>query len=154
MRESTHVIFGLGVGAIVAKMLKMNTLDMGLSLVGSIIIHEIIDYFGHEYHFWQSHPRRLQFTHSIFGVFLIATFLTIIIGLPAFYVNGVGHYLIFWPILASGLSHLVLDALTPNGVFICGKRVSLRVCRSNNPIANIALQFVGVALLCFAFCRS
>jgi membrane-bound metal-dependent hydrolase YbcI (DUF457 family) len=130
----------------------MPSIDTGLSFAGAILIHEIIDTFGHEQHFWQSHPRRIKFTHSLFGVIMLSMVLTILIGLPAGLLSGVKHYLIFWPVLASGLSHLLLDALTPQGVYICGKRVTFRVARSSNPLVNTVLQFAGVALLCYAFC--
>ncbi len=152
MRESTHVVFGLGVAAVVARLLHMPSIDTGLSFAGAILVHEIIDTFGHEQHFWQSHPKRIKFTHSLFGVVMISMILTLLIGLPAEALSGVKHYLILWPVLASGLSHLLLDALTPQGVYICGKRVSFRVARSNNPLVNTMLQFAGVALLCYAFC--
>ena len=61
---------------------------------------------------------------------------------------GLRGYLVPWiPLAASGLSHLLLDLVTPQGVYLCGRRRRVRLARSGSPVANLAFQAVGAGLL-------
>ncbi len=125
-----------------------------VTLIISIIINEIIDIFGHEYYLLSSHSKRLQITHSLIGVLMIAAVITGLFQVMLLYLNYPYEKsaVLIWPALASGLSHLFLDALNPSGVYICGKRVRIARIRYNNPLANLVLQIIGILLLCYGLC--
>ncbi len=154
MRESTHLLVGLGVSAVVCKYASCDTIVYGVALVSSILVNEIIDVFGHEHLWWQRYPRRIKITHSLFGVIAVSLIVTTIMQILLSYIgtNYNSSSLIFWAVLSTGVSHLVLDSFNPSGVYICGKRISFRVVRAGNPVANLLFQVLGVLLLCYGLC--
>ncbi len=148
------MLVGLGVSAAICKHASCDTLVYGAALVSSILVNEIIDVFGHEYLWWQRYPRRIKITHSLFGVIAVSLIVTTVLQILLVHI-GTSYYsssLIFWAALSTGISHLVLDSLNPSGVYICGKRISFRVVRAGNPVANLIFQVLGVLLLCYGLC--
>ncbi len=154
MREDTHVVMGAGVSSAAASLLGCSIPCLVLAVTLNSIIHPLIDWLGHEKHWWQSHPRRHAITHSLLGSSILSL---AVVAVVVRLLSAVGIVVDAWSLsaatLAGALSHLALDALNPSGVFVCGRRVSLRIARYNNPILNIAFQAMGLMLLVYSVMR-
>ena len=155
MREDTHVVVGAGVSSVAASLLGCSVSCLVLAATLNGVVHPLIDWLGHEKHWWQSHPRRHAATHSVLGSSILALG---VVAVVARALSLVGARVDAWSLaaatLAGALSHLALDALNPSGVFVCGRRVSLGIARYNNPVLNIALQALGVMLLVYGVIRA
>jgi membrane-bound metal-dependent hydrolase YbcI (DUF457 family) len=139
----------MGVAALTAARLSCPTICLVLAMAFNTMIHPLIDALGHEEHWWQSHPRRHALTHSLLG----STMLTIILYAPLYkFLAPTNAWVVtlFLPLLLSSYSHLFLDMLNPSGIYICGRRISLRVARYSNPLANLFFQLLGVTLLVYS----
>jgi len=154
LKEDTHIIFGAGLSALAASLLGCSLTCIALAAMANLVIHPLIDRLGHEKHWWQKHPRRHKATHSLLGATLVSLAVAAALrhAAPA---AGVGEWQpLALAALIGGLSHLALDALNPSGVYLCGRRVSLRAARYNSLWANLLFQSLGIILLVLAAARA
>ncbi len=150
MRLTTHIIFALGVVSATGRLLGCLPQRLLPALALTLVIHPLIDRFGHEWRWWQERPRRTSFTHSPLGVLIISMALYSPVSLleQRLGVNFCG-LLGFGAFLAGAYSHLLLDLLNPSGIFLLGERRSLRLFKASNPLGNMLFQLLGLLLLIY-----
>ncbi|GBF08656.1 hypothetical protein apy_03810 [Aeropyrum pernix] len=146
MKTETHIVFGLGVAVLAAA--AAAEIGLGRSCLVPLVlasagIHVAIDSLSHET--VQAFSLRTRMLHSVETL----TPLSVAAGLVAGYVAGgsleceLGGAAVF---LASGLSHLFLDALNPTGVWLLGRRVSIPMGRWDDPVLNGVFSIAGFSL--------
>ena len=148
MRSITHNTFSLGVSLYLAR-------HIGLSLLSSLIIavwlsfavNWVIDTLGHSTK--DGRPVRTILTHSIF----LAPVWGGVIGYTSFVLANAALRFEYGWILAiictllgvlTALLHLLLDAMTGNGIFWRLHRVALAHVQHNNPILNGIFILLGL----------
>jgi len=155
MMRMTHVIFTLGLVALVAAWLG---LGVAVGLLAAVwlaaVVNYIIDAAGHEVR--NGYRRRTAATHSLTGATAMGAAVgllpTLVILLAAPGVAG-AYYgpLLLLEVTAlgavAGLSHLLLDALTEGGIYYRGRRWALAHWRYNNPAANGLFALLGLVML-------
>jgi membrane-bound metal-dependent hydrolase YbcI (DUF457 family) len=143
----THNAVGLGVAAMVSSLLGCSSGCVIASSLLGVIAQNIIDAFSHEHR--GRYTRRTKLLHSVEGV----TALTVILGglvagsLGFRAVDTIG---LLVALEASVLSHLLLDSLTPGGVYVLGRKVVLARIPYDNPEVNMILQLLGFLALTIA----
>ncbi len=145
MRSSTHVLFGAGFSGAVASWLGCGFECWILAVLGSAVLNLLVDAAGHD-HRLLGGARRTRLTHSIPGV-LAASLITWYLA-----IRGVGlppgeEARLLASLAAGGLSHWLLDALNPGGVYVVRGRLRLARIRYDDRLANAALQAAGALLL-------
>ncbi len=110
-------------------------------------MQNIIDALSHEHR--GKYTRRTRLLHSLEGVTALAVVMSaLVVGALRFEARE--SLIILAALELSALSHLVLDALTPDGVYVLGRKVSLGRIPYDNSEVNIALQALGVLALSLA----
>lgn len=151
MKSYTHVSFGLGAGLATASLLQANTIVV-LCLVPVIpLLQVLIDAISHEVK--GGYVRRTKLLHSPSGV---SVFSALLASPAAAALNWLG--LVGWvdaaklilAAVASGLSHLLLDALNPGGIYVKGKRVRLLNVPYDNPELNYLITSIGLGIAAYS----
>ncbi len=143
----THNIVGLGIAAMVSSLIGCSLACIIASSLLGIIAQNIIDILSHEHR--GRYARRTKILHSLEGVTALAVILGgLIAGSLAFKVGDTIGLLL--AIEASILSHLLLDSLTPNGVYVLGRRITLAKIPYDNPEVNMIFQALGLLALAIA----
>jgi len=143
----THNVVGLGVAAMVSSLAGCSVACIIASILLGVIAQNIIDAFSHEHR--GRYTRRTRLLHSIEGVTVLTLILGgLVAGSLGFDVGNTVGLLV--ALEASVLSHLLLDSLTPNGVYILGRRVTLARIPYDDPEVNVALQALGLLALAVA----
>ena len=147
MKLVTHNAVGLGVAAMVSSLLGCSVGCVIASSLLGVIAQNIIDSFSHEHR--GRYTRRTKLLHSVEGATVLAVVLGgLIAGSLNFKAADTIGLLV--ALEASVLSHLLLDSLTPDGVYVLGRRVTLARIPYNDPEVNIALQVLGLLTLTIA----
>ncbi|MCE4622156.1 MAG: metal-dependent hydrolase [Desulfurococcales archaeon] len=148
MKLSTHLAFGVGVAGLLASLAECDIVCWMLALIISLSINLVIDLIGHRARLFHP-PVRTKITHSLPGIIAISMLVTFIAsrGLlladsnPLF-LYGIG--------LASGLSHWLLDALNPSGVYLFRRKFRLAKIPYYSFVANMVFQMIGGAMLLYS----
>ncbi len=145
MRLSTHIAFGAGIAGFTASMLGCSLACWALAIVDSIAVNIVVDLLGHDHRFL-SHARRTRITHSLPGILAVSLLIS--------YASLHG---LAWPIdealsltvatAASGVSHWILDAMNPHGVYLVGRRFRIARIPYWSFTANLIFQVAGGGLL-------
>lgn len=148
MRMTTHVAFGLGLAGLLSSYAGCSMDCWILSLIVSASINLIVDLIGHRSRLMKP-PVRTRVTHSLPGI--------VVLSLAVSYVTVRGIILppreSFWLYVigvVSGLSHWLLDALNPGGVYIVRRRFRLARIPYYSLLWNTALQMLGGAMLLYS----
>lgn len=143
----THNIVGLGVAALVSTKWGCSLACVLASSLLGLFIQNVIDMFSHEHR--GTYTRRTRLLHSLEGVTGLAIILTAIIAaalnMKTFDVIG-----LLLAVEASALSHLALDSLTPDGVYIMGRRFTLARIPYDSFEVNVVAQALGLLALAAA----
>ncbi len=147
MKLITHNIVGLGVATMVSSVMGCSLACIIASGLLGTIAQNIVDIFSHEHR--GRYMRRTKLLHSLEGATALALTLgSLTIGSLGF---GLGDAIgLIIALEASLLSHLLLDSLTPNGVYVLGKRVVLARIPYDNHEVNMVLQALGFLALAVA----
>ena len=144
MKRDTHVVFAVGLVVFLAGLLGVGLVSTGLGLASAVLVNVFVDMVGHERRGrWVT---RSAWSHSIFFISLLSVLLAAFLSLLV----SVEDWRVYLLSLAGGLSHLVLDALTPAGVAplwpFSSRRARGRI-RYDDRLVNMVFQVVGVVLL-------
>ena len=144
LRRDTHVVFAVGLVVFLAGLMGAGLVSTGVGLASVVLVNVFVDMVGHERRGgWVT---RSPWSHSIFFVSILSIVVAALLSRMA----SVGDWRVYLLSLAGGLSHLVLDALTPAGVApfwpFSSKRVRGRI-RYDDRLVNMVFQVVGVVLL-------
>ena len=148
LRMMTHILVGMGVTGYMASFLRCSYPCWILVLLSVIIVNIIIDAIGH-YHGLFHPPRRSRLTHSLPGVICISLFI-VFTGLRGVPLKSGEVLYAYLSVLVGGLSHWLLDALTPSGVYIVRRQFRLARIPYWNPVVNALLQVSGGVLLIYS----
>jgi len=143
----THNVVGLGVAALTSSYAGCSLACIVSSSLLGVLLQNIVDGFSHEHR--GRYTRRTKLLHSLEGITALSVILTALIagalGFKSWDALG-----LFLAVEASALSHLLLDSLTPDGVYVLGRRVVLARIPYDSPEANIAAQALGLLALAIA----
>jgi len=155
VREDTHIVFGAGVSGTGAALLGCSMGCLLIALLANLLVHPLIDRLGHEKHWWTKHPRRHALTHSLLGATILGLAVYALLSYAAAPLIGRGDAtLLALPVLLGPWSHLFLDMLNPSGIYLCGRRVTLRVARYNSVWANLLFQALGILLIAYSVAQT
>ncbi|MGC9178111.1 MAG: DUF1286 domain-containing protein [Conexivisphaera sp.] len=158
MRLATHYIFTIGLIALAARpILPIAGALLAAAWLG-LTTNWVIDRAGHEMR--NGIPRRTATTHSIPGAAGVGVALGVVPVILAAFLDPValmsaGIPPPAVPLLAllmaalgalAGLSHLLLDALTEDGIYYHGRRWALAHWRYDNAVANALFVFLGLVM--------
>ncbi|WP_292000320.1 DUF1286 domain-containing protein [Caldivirga sp.] len=154
MRLRTHVIFSMGLITLAESALRISNvvLLLGSSLVLSYLINFLIDVLGHEEK--NGFTRRTPRTHTMGRSFTLGLIISILTAMFLYYMSPIGIYkaliiALMGPV--TGWSHMLLDALTENGIYVKrrGKwtRFALAHFKYNNSALNWLFIVIGVMLI-------
>ena len=142
MRRSTHIVFGGGVSGIVASILGCDVACIGLSIIMGSLVNIAIDMLSHGTR--EGRVFRGRFLHSLEGA---SAFSLLVAAFTVFMLPLGNPYIYMTALLLSGASHILLDSLTPGGVYVAGYKVRLSWARYDDPAFNLFFQAVGVVLI-------
>lgn len=156
LKSKTHNVFGFAIALLLSlRLLKINIVyGVFLSLYFSLIINWAIDYVaGHK------GLRRTPYTHSITGTTLISTLsLTPVLVMLQIYGVQSDIWIVLRLLLLSlpvGLSHLLLDMLTADGVYLLWpasrSRIALLRARYDDPLLNTFVSIVSIVIVLSLF---
>ncbi|ABW02623.1 DUF1286 domain-containing protein [Caldivirga maquilingensis] len=154
MRFRTHVVFSIGLTALIESALGISNiiLLLGSSLVLSYLINFLIDALGHEEKngFTHRSPR----THTMSRSFTLGLIISLLVALFLYYMTPIGAYNALIIVLMgplTGWSHMLLDALTEGGIYIRRNgrwvRFALAHFKYNNTVLNWLFTIIGILLL-------
>ncbi|GGP19680.1 hypothetical protein GCM10007981_04340 [Thermocladium modestius] len=141
MLLKVHVIFTMGLCALVASSLDSEAI-IGIAIIQSIIVNYAIDQLGHR------GGVRIPRTHSPTGALITGLStapLALLAKVTPIYVTAVALIGAL-----AGLSHLLLDSMTENGIYVRGRRRAISHFRFNDNALNQAFMIMGVAMLLIA----
>ncbi|MDM7275716.1 MAG: DUF1286 domain-containing protein [Thermoprotei archaeon] len=151
MKLLTHNFVGLGVAALAASLAGCSFSCTASASLTGLLLQNVVDAFSHEHR--GRYTRRTRLLHSLEGVTALAVVMSaLVVGALRFEARE--SLILLAALELSALSHLVLDALTPDGVYILGRKVNLGRIPYDNPEVNIALQAMGVLALSLAVIAS
>ena len=161
MKLQTHIAFSIGASSILASIIDKHFLGIGtlwlwMCLSLSLLINILIDKYGHEKILVKYGVvyRRAPHLHSLNYAPLTACLSLILV--PILYINYTTYIASLIPTLyAIGLiivlTHLLLDYLTENGIYIKkrGNFVRISCCnfKYNNPTINYVFTIAGIVML-------
>lgn len=154
MKLRTHVAFSVGLTALTESTLGISNiiLLLGSSIVLSYLVNLIIDALGHEEK--DGFTRRSPRTHTMGRSFTAGLIISLLVALFLYYMSPIGAYraliiALMGPVV--GWSHMLLDALTENGIYVKRRgrwvRFALAHFKYNNPALNWLFIIIGVMLL-------
>ncbi|WP_291764719.1 DUF1286 domain-containing protein [Caldivirga sp. UBA161] len=154
MKLRTHIIFSIGLTALIESALGISNiiLLLGSSIVLSYLINLLIDVLGHEER--NGFTRRSPRTHTMGRSFAVGLIVSILVALFLYYMSPIGIYkaliiVLMGPVV--GWSHMLLDMLTENGIYVKRRgrwvRFALAHYKYNNPVLNWLFIIIGVMLL-------
>ncbi|MEN2999287.1 MAG: DUF1286 domain-containing protein [Acidilobaceae archaeon] len=148
MKLNTHIAVGVGVASFLPSLLGCDVLCLGLSIVLGGAVHPLVDGLSHE---WRGGTiRRTPLLHSLEGSLALSVLLTALLSLLRIPLSSLSWAVIFLSIWASLLSHLLLDSLTPDGVYLMGRNVSLASFRYDEGWLNFIFSLLGLLLFLYS----
>lgn len=148
MKLNTHIAMGVGVASLLPSLLACDALCFGLSIILGGVAHPLVDGLSHE---WRGKTiRRDPLLHSVEGSFALSALLTSLLSLTPAPLPLLSWTVVFSSVWASLLSHLLLDSLTPAGVYVMGRKVSLAGFRYDSLGLNALFSLLGLALFLFS----
>ena len=144
MLLKVHVVFTMGLCALAASLLGSGVI-IGIAIIQSIIVNYIIDRLGHR------GGVRLPNTHSPTGASVIGLLTTPLAMLAKVTVINVLAVALIG--VLAGLSHLLLDSMTENGIYIKRRRWAISHFRFNDRVLNQVFMIVGLVMLVIALTR-
>lgn len=147
MKLITHNIVGLGVSALASTIAGCSFSCIIASCLSGVIVQNVIDLLSHERR--GGYTRRTKLLHSVEGVTLLSVALTMLVA-GALGLGGRDVVGLLVAIELASLSHLVLDSLTPAGVYVLGRRVAIARIPYDNPEVNVIAQALGLLALAAA----
>jgi len=148
LRLATHAAVGAGVAAYTYVLVDRSLVGLIIAVLASLVVNILVDAFGHHHRLFKP-PRRTKLTHSLPGIVAISLAISYlsIRGVPLTLRQEAG---IILAVLAGGLSHWLLDALTPSGVYVVRRRVRIARIPYWSTTANTIFQMIGGALLAYS----
>ncbi len=144
MLLKVHIVFTMGLCTFAASLFG-NEVVIGIAIIQSIVVNYIIDKLGHRGRV------RSPSTHSPTGASLIGlSTIPLILLVKVTMINMLVVALIG---VLAGLSHLMLDSMTENGIYIRGRRWAISHFKFNDKALNWAFMVVGAAMLLIALTR-
>ncbi|MDK6028763.1 metal-dependent hydrolase [Ignisphaera sp. 4213-co] len=153
MKRSTHNIFSFAIGLWLAEALPI-TSYLIVNTITVVALSTFVNWFidsigGHNRY------RRTPYTHSLLGVLLVSTIVAILINLLILSTKiAISHQIIqkiFVISLVIGLSHLLLDSLTADGIVLMWpfikKRFAFTKMRFDNKLLNGLTTLISIMLL-------
>ncbi len=153
MRLSTHIAFGVGVAGVASShLLDCSITCWILSMVASATVNIMVDIMGHDHRLFRP-PARTKVTHSLPGIIGISIAVAWLIqkGLAPPLLPQ--PYKIYTATIIGGLSHWLLDALNPTGVYVVKGRFRIARIPYHSLVANMVLQMIGGGLLLYSAMR-
>ncbi|MCS7107250.1 MAG: DUF1286 domain-containing protein [Acidilobaceae archaeon] len=148
MKLNTHISVGVGVASLLPSLVGCEMLCFALSIVLGGAVHGIVDQLSHE---WRGGTiRRGPLLHSVEGSLALSLLLTALLAVLPIPLSLLSWVVVFFSTWASLLSHLLLDSLTPAGVYFGGRNVSLASFRYDSPELNGFFSLLGLALFLFS----
>jgi len=149
LKTETHTILGGGVSLLSASQLGVDAACLAAAWGLGSLIHPIIDRFSH------ARSRRGVYRTKLLHSFETAIPLSAALGLATGSLVGLGCALALAAALSlSALSHLLTDMVTPGGVYLMGRRVSVPIFRWDDPAANSSLSVAGLMMMFIAVALS
>jgi len=148
LKATTHLVFGAGVAGLVAALAGCGFDCWLLALLATGVLNFVVDVVGHDHRLLRA-PRRTRITHSLPGLALAIA----LVWLLAVRGSGLaldGEARLLAAIAAGGLSHWLLDALNPGGVYIVRRRFRLARIPYSSPAANALLQAAGALMIAYS----
>ena len=145
MKLRTHIIFSLGVTALVSALLHANLNHFLAYSVMAVILQIVIDTSSHEVT-RNGYVRRSELFHSVEGGFLLVAITT-----AGFVFTGAPYGTALPSMVVAVFSHHALDHLTEMGVYVAGKRSRTKLgLKNSDPVANRITSLVGLVMLILA----
>ena len=148
MKLATHVAVGAGVAAYTYVLVDRSLVGLIIAVLASLVVNIVVDSFGHHHGLFKP-PRRTRLTHSLPGIISVSLAIAYLSvrGVPVTVRQEAG---VIIAVLAGGLSHWLLDALTPSGVYVVRRRVRIARVPYWSTTANTIFQMIGGALLAYS----
>ncbi len=144
MKRDTHIAFSVGLVLLFGGLINADSTALGVAVAVTVLVNVFVDMVGHERR--GGYVTRSAWSHSIAFVSIVSLALTALLC----YALGLGGWQPYMLSLLGGLSHLVLDALTPAGVAPFWPFSSRRLrgpIRYDDRVANVSLQLLGVLMV-------
>ena len=157
MQLRTHVVFSIGLTTLIESTLGISNiiLILGSSLVLSYLINFLIDALGHEEK--NGFIRRSPRTHTMGRSFTLGLIISLLVALFLYYMTPIGSYkaliiVLMGPVI--GWSHMLLDALTENGIYVKRRGRWVRFALAHFKYNNIALNWLFIIIGIIMLIRS
>lgn len=141
MRVYTHIILGFGASLLVMALLGTSWWEAFYISILAAGIHPFIDRLSHSKKGRSVYRTRLL--HSFETLVPLSASIGFIIGFPLGPPSALRASIAF---MASALSHLVSDMMTPGGVYVWGRRVRLPLFAWDDPLANMGFSAIGMVM--------
>lgn len=143
MKRSTHAIFGGGVAGFSASLMGCEYSCILAAIAAGSLLNALVDSLSHIVVGDRVYRGRLL--HSLEGITIFFLAASMAIAAVASMEARSAAVLAF-SMAVSGASHILLDLVTPGGVYVAGRRVRVPLASYDDPVLNVLLQASGLML--------
>ena len=141
MKVHTHMALGFGASLLVLSLLGAPWWEAAYISILAAGIHPFIDRFSHGRKGGSVY--RTKLLHSFETLIPLSAAIGFIIGFPLGPPSAFKASIAF---VASALSHLASDMMTPGGVYVGGRRVRLPLFAWDDPLVNMGFFAIGIVM--------